>query len=206
MLAVKLTVASQGWCAVMYEFYFEKDVVTKGSPVDGGHRHDWENVVVFIQNDEVKGVATSCHTGYGNADFTGDVRFEGTHPLVVYHKDGAASHCIRTANDGEDPENEKDVWFKAPLVGWNGWPGTTRDSLNGGWPGGVSPKLDFEFGDKLFDAMIAFSPTIVSSTPSLRLMRRLILYRRRMSSTPTSMLKAPPCDASVCNMMKDGMK
>lgn len=179
-----------GWCAIMYEYYFEKDVVTKGSPVDGGHRHDWENVVVFTQNGELKGVATSCHSGYGNAEYS--PRTDGTHPLVVYHKDGVESHCIRTANDGEDPENDKGVWFRAPLVGWNGWPGSTRDSLNEGWPGGVGPKLDFEFGDKLFDAMITFQPTIVSRPLGLFFpneQKRLTACRLPTSSTPMSMPK-----------------
>lgn len=58
-----------------YEYYFEKDVVS-GACVDPevelGHRHDWENVVVFVDDDVEIGslhmVASSCHGGY-NEDF-----------------------------------------------------------------------------------------------------------------------------------------
>ena len=58
-----------------YEYYFEKDVASGAcvdSDVEGGHRHDWENVVVFVDDDIENGslrmVAGSCHGGY-NEDF-----------------------------------------------------------------------------------------------------------------------------------------
>lgn len=44
-----------------YDFYFEKDVVANNVPIDAGHRHDWENVVVFLEGDQIKMVAPSCH-------------------------------------------------------------------------------------------------------------------------------------------------
>ncbi|KAF4318865.1 hypothetical protein BBO99_00004172 [Phytophthora kernoviae] len=54
-----------GRWAIMYSWYFPKD-----SPSTGlGHRHDWEHVVVWIDNPDVEnptilGVSPSAHSGY----------------------------------------------------------------------------------------------------------------------------------------------
>lgn len=41
----------QGRYAIMYSWYFPKDQVASGS-INGGHRHDWESVVIWIDNRE----------------------------------------------------------------------------------------------------------------------------------------------------------
>jgi hypothetical protein len=43
---------NNGWCAVMYGYYFEKDQKATGvvGP-SGGHKHDWERVVVWVQGE-----------------------------------------------------------------------------------------------------------------------------------------------------------
>lgn len=46
---------NNGFCAIMYEYYFEKDQSMGLS----GHRHDWENIVVFTDGDKVVRVAAS---------------------------------------------------------------------------------------------------------------------------------------------------
>ncbi|NED07792.1 hypothetical protein G3I55_39875, partial [Streptomyces sp. SID6648] len=58
------------------------------------------------------------------------VRFDGTHPKIVYHKDGISTHCFRlaTSND-EPPENHEGTWQYPPLVGWNGYPAGLREKL-----------------------------------------------------------------------------
>lgn len=116
-----------GWCAYLYDLYFEKDQAVPG--VDCcGHRHDIEHVVVWVSGDQVKFVSTSAH-----GDFTthpaGDVTFEGTHPRIVYHKDGALTHCFRLANSDEQPENHKGTWQRPALVGWGNFPAGIRDKL-----------------------------------------------------------------------------
>ena len=93
----------------MYGLYFEKDQAVIGSGL-GGHRHDWEHVVVWVQNDQVQYVSTSAH---GNFDIqTRDqMRFDGTHPKVVYHKDGIGTHAFRPANSNDEPpENHQGSW------------------------------------------------------------------------------------------------
>ncbi|MFF9283150.1 NPP1 family protein [Streptomyces griseosporeus] len=120
---------NNGWCAVMYGLYFEKDQALPGTSI-GGHRHDWEHVVVWVQDNQVKYVSTSNHGSF-TVHAASEVRFEGTHAKVVYHKDGIGTHCFRLANtNDEPPENHKGTWQYPPLVGWNGYPAGLRDKLS----------------------------------------------------------------------------
>ena len=59
------------------------------------------------------------------------VRFDGSHPKVVYHKDGPSTHFFRLANSNDEPpENHYHNWRYPPLVDWNGFPSTAlRDKL-----------------------------------------------------------------------------
>ncbi|KXX81227.1 hypothetical protein MMYC01_201422 [Madurella mycetomatis] len=139
---------NNGWCAIMYEYYFEKDQAICGSFL-GGHRHDWENIVVFVQNNQVKRVSPSCHGNYDKP--SNSPHKQGERVKMVYHKDGAGTHCFRTANSGDDNiENHTGQWFIGSLVGWTGWPSTgLRDKVMNTWSGGIGPKLDTEFADCL---------------------------------------------------------
>ena len=129
---------NNGWCAYAYALYFEKDQVIAN--IQSGHRHDWEHVVVWVQNDQARYVATSAH-GQFNVSAASAVRFEGTHAKVVYHKDGVGSHAFRLANANDEPaENHYHVWQYPTLVGWNGYPAGIRDKLSGA-----------DFGSAIFD-------------------------------------------------------
>ncbi|KAI1655053.1 NPP1-domain-containing protein [Daldinia decipiens] len=121
---------NNGWCAYLYDYYFEKDVALANFPFDPGHRNDWEHVVVFVQNDEAKVVAVSQHGGY-QVKSASDVRWDGTHPKVVYNKDGISTHDFRFANEGDDKiENDTGKWFYGALISYNGFPSTAlRDKL-----------------------------------------------------------------------------
>ncbi|WP_405468489.1 NPP1 family protein [Streptomyces canus] len=130
-----------GWCAVMYASYFEKDQATLG-PAAIGHRHDWEHVVVWILGDQVQYVSVSQHSGYQVAARSA-VRFDGSHPKIVYHKDGVSTHCFRFAGaNDEPPENATGGWFFPRLVGWNGYPAGYRDKLIGADFGSATLKID----------------------------------------------------------------
>ncbi|MCD7445556.1 NPP1 family protein [Streptomyces lincolnensis] len=120
---------NSGWCAYMYGLYFEKDQAIAGSSI-GGHRHDFEHVVVWVQNGTIQYVSTSNHGSFTVTAASG-VRFDGTHAKIVYHKDGASTHCFRLANSNDEPpENHKGTWQYPPLVGWNGYPAGLRDKLS----------------------------------------------------------------------------
>ncbi|MFJ8945312.1 NPP1 family protein [Streptomyces sp. NPDC102395] len=117
-----------GWCAYMYTLYFEKDQALPGSGI-GGHRNDWEHVVVWVQSGKVQYVSTSNHGGF-TVHPASSVRFEGTHPKAVYHKDGIRTHCFRLGNSNDEPpENHKGAWQYPALVGWNGYPAGVREKL-----------------------------------------------------------------------------
>ncbi|KAK4136134.1 NPP1-domain-containing protein [Trichocladium antarcticum] len=126
-----------GWCVHLYGYYFEKDVATAHF-VDTGHTHDWEHVAVWVRD-----TATTTTTG-ATAEFVAasqhgkfeirpaaQVRWDGDHPKMVFHKDGAGTHCFRFANAGDDAiENAKGVWFRGALVSYNGFPSAAvRDRL-----------------------------------------------------------------------------
>ncbi|EGX56835.1 secreted protein [Streptomyces zinciresistens K42] len=129
---------NNGWCAYMYDLYFEKDQALPGISL-GGHRNDWEHVVVWVQNETVQYVSTSNHGSY-TVHPASTVRFEGTHPKIVYHKDGIRTHTFRLANSNDEPpENHKGTWQYPPLVGWNGYPAGVRDKL-----------VSYDFGSATF--------------------------------------------------------
>ncbi|MFJ5234451.1 NPP1 family protein [Kitasatospora sp. NPDC088391] len=143
---------NNGWCAVVYASYFEKDQATLG-PAAIGHRHDWEHVVVWIKDDTVQYVSVSQHSGYQVAARSA-IRFDGTHPKIVYHKDGVSTHDFRFANtNDEPPENATGAWFSPRLVGWDGYPAGYRDKLLAADFGAATIKI----GDGPFQYALAHS-------------------------------------------------
>jgi hypothetical protein len=116
---------NNGWCAYMYGLYFEKDQATIG-----GHRHDWEHAVVWVQNNQPLYVSVSAHGNFTTYP-RDQVRWDGTHPKIVYHKDGVSTHVFRLGNpNDEPPENHYATWQYPALVGWNGYPAGIRDRLS----------------------------------------------------------------------------
>ncbi|MFF5482078.1 NPP1 family protein [Streptomyces sp. NPDC012935] len=132
---------NNGWCAVMYASYFEKDQITLG-PAALGHTHDWEHVIVWISNNQAEYVSVSQHNTYQLAARSA-IRFDGTHPKIVYHKDGVSSHCFRFAGTNDEPaENATGTWFFPRLVGWEGYPAGYRDKLMSADFGSATIKID----------------------------------------------------------------
>ncbi|MGI5122681.1 NPP1 family protein [Marinactinospora thermotolerans] len=113
-----------GWCAYMYALYFEKDQTLPGCC---GHRHDLEHVVVWVRDGQAHYVSASAHGDYHTRPAS-QVRWEGTHAKIVYHKDGASTHAFRFAAAHDDPpENHYGQWQYPDLVGWEGYPPGIRD-------------------------------------------------------------------------------
>lgn len=136
------TRCNNNWCAFVYDYYFEKDVAVQHVIDAGGHRHDWEHIIVFVEGgSNARIVAVSQHKDYEtrNADDSA-VRWDGEHPKVVYNKDGGTTHCFRFANaDDDNIENAKGVWFRGALIDYySGFPGNTRDTLMSHDFGGAS--------------------------------------------------------------------
>ncbi|KAK3989619.1 necrosis inducing protein [Cladorrhinum sp. PSN332] len=149
---------NNGFCGIMYEYYFEKDANVCGIG-SVGHTHEWENIIVFTKDDQVVRVSPSTHGKHTNG--RNDARFlDGTHPKLVYHKEGTfGSHNYRHANEGDERiENPTGNWVLGPLVGFSNWPsGDIRTKVLDGksWSGdgGIRPKLsDADFAFNLREA------------------------------------------------------
>jgi len=103
--------------------------------IDVGHTHDWEHIGVVVKgNDTLVRVSASQHSGR-EIKSAGDssLRMDGNHPKMIYHKDGASTHCFRFANEGDDKiENHRGVWFRGSLIDWEyGFPSTSvRDAYS----------------------------------------------------------------------------
>ncbi|GAA2480168.1 NPP1 family protein [Winogradskya humida] len=154
---------NNGWCAIVYASYFEKDQTLNGCC---GHRHDFEHVISWVNQstNQVEYVTNTVHSGVQT--FTrSQIRFDGTHPKVVYHKDGCCNtHFFRLAGTGDEPpENHYHDWRYPPIVDWNGWPSTTlRDKLMNADFGSATIKItDGRFVDLLTNSKpsaIPFNP------------------------------------------------
>lgn len=120
---------NNGWCVYLYDYYFEKDVGIPKVIDAGGHRHDWEHIAVWVKDGKAEWVCTSAHGKYSKKR-TGDLLWDGTHPKIVYHKDGGLTHAFRFATSADDVvENHKGVWFRGALVNYSGFPSGVRDKL-----------------------------------------------------------------------------
>ncbi|KAK5989407.1 NLP effector protein 10 [Cladobotryum mycophilum] len=145
------TRCNNGWCAYMYAHYFEKDVALEHSVGElAGHRHEWEEIVVFVKNGESKPafVAASAHNDYDTKPAS-EVRFDGSHAKIVYHKGGIGTHSFRFANPSDDKiENAKGQWIRGALIDYNSWPSNqVRDKMAATFNGGG---IKFKLTDGLF--------------------------------------------------------
>ncbi|RBQ14077.1 hypothetical protein DP939_42640 [Spongiactinospora rosea] len=123
---------TNGWCAHMYDLYFQKDQTTQPGCDVCGHTHDWEHTIVWTKDDKAEYVATSLHGDY-DIKKAADVEFlDGTHPKIVYHKDGGFTHGFRFADANHPLQNHYRRWHLPDLVSWEGYPSTrVRDTLAG---------------------------------------------------------------------------
>lgn len=138
-----------GWCAYVYDLYFEKDQAVPGIDCCG-HRHDIEHVVIWVRDDQARYVSVSEHGDYA-VHPRSEVAWEGTHAKIVYHKDGIGTHCFRIAGSDEVPENHYGTWQYPDLVSWENYPAGIRDQLMGADFGAAS----FAISDGAFASNLA---------------------------------------------------
>ncbi|KAI1631624.1 necrosis inducing protein [Biscogniauxia mediterranea] len=107
---------NNGWCAYLYDYYFEKDVVVPYAADAGG------------PPPRLGTLPCSCRTTRRS--------MSASRSMAVYHKDGGTTHNFRFANEDDDNiENDKGVWFLGALVLYNGFPSdAVRDAMvNNDW-------------------------------------------------------------------------
>ena len=52
--------------------------------------------MVWVQNNQAQYVSTSAHGGFTTYG-RDQIRWDGNHPKIVYHKDGLSTHAFRPA-------------------------------------------------------------------------------------------------------------
>ncbi|TYZ68441.1 hypothetical protein PybrP1_008936 [[Pythium] brassicae (nom. inval.)] len=135
-------VAYKGKWAIMYSWYFPKD-----SPFTQlGHRHDWEHVVVWIDNPDAAnpkllGVSPSAHSGYSKYAPPKAGTVAGTSVKVDYKSKGVVNHALdSTSTAGE----------QQPLIMWDQLTPAARTALENAKFGSANvPMKDGNFMAKL---------------------------------------------------------
>ncbi|POM79666.1 LOW QUALITY PROTEIN: Hypothetical protein PHPALM_2604 [Phytophthora palmivora] len=119
-----------GVWAIMYAWYFPKD-----SPSTGlGHRHDWEHVVVWIDNPDVPepkilAVTPSAHSGY-SAQVPPDAdKVEGNSVKVNYESSWPINHALESTTKGGDYQ-DLIMWHQLTDAARQGLQNTNFGSAN----------------------------------------------------------------------------
>ncbi|KAF2439916.1 NPP1-domain-containing protein [Karstenula rhodostoma CBS 690.94] len=132
-----------GAYAIMYSWYMPKD-----SPSSGlGHRHDWENVVVWLSSASttatIRGVAISAHGDYQK---TSSPSLDGTRPKIGYISYFPVNHQLISTSDkgGEQP-----------LIAWESMTAAARTAIENTDFEDATPSFrDSNFQSYLADAII----------------------------------------------------
>ncbi|KAG2984103.1 hypothetical protein PC118_g9051 [Phytophthora cactorum] len=126
----------------MYSWYFPKD-----SPSSGlGHRHDWEHVIVWIDNPSVENpkilaVTPSAHDGYSKEVPPKADCVDGTSVKVNYESQWPVNHALGSTSKGGDFQD---------LIMWDQLSENARRAMNGvGWGKANTPFNDGNFKPKL---------------------------------------------------------
>ncbi|KAK8205029.1 necrosis inducing protein [Phyllosticta capitalensis] len=104
--------------AIMYSWYWPKDEPSTGI----GHRHDWEAIVVWIDdetssNPTILGVAASAH---GDFSTTTSPNLSGTRPLIKYESIWPVDHSLGFTST---------VGGEQPLIAWESLPTAAQTAL-----------------------------------------------------------------------------
>ncbi|KAL9087778.1 MAG: hypothetical protein Q9159_003461 [Coniocarpon cinnabarinum] len=127
---------------IMYSWFMPKDEPENGI----GHRYDWENIVVWIDNPNVAapkllGVAASAH---GDYQANTSPSLTGTSPLIEYISYFPIDHQLAFTST---------VGGQQPLVAWENLTTAARNTLNSfDFGSGVVPFKDSNFNDDLAQA------------------------------------------------------
>jgi Necrosis inducing protein (NPP1) len=135
---------ADGLCAHMYALYFPKDQgVLGGVATPGvGHRHEWENVVVWVKNGSVAAVSFSRHSGY-DVRKPEEVTLAGTSVIAKYGRQSSGTHSFWPGTDGGTP-------FPAPVSFDSVTPAAHETLNNPSTFGGIDfPERDDMFARKL---------------------------------------------------------
>jgi len=146
-------------CAIMYSWFMPKDMPPSGI---GGHRYEWEGIVVWLDSCHVGArivsINYSMHGGWSvnNAPptWTGSYGYTGfgVHPLVYYHSPN------KLLDHHPDP-----TWRQGgtqPLSGWDYLPAPAKNAINNFNFGAATPPLK-DGGTFLHNLQAAHAATVI---------------------------------------------
>ncbi|KAF9876595.1 necrosis inducing protein [Colletotrichum karsti] len=111
-----------GRFAIMYAWYFPKDMPNDGVSV-GSHRHDWESVVVWLNNPAVADptILGGAASGHGQFKKTETPQKEGDSVKVEYFTQTLTNHELQfTDTTGKT----------YPVLDWDAMPAAMQTALN----------------------------------------------------------------------------
>jgi hypothetical protein len=136
-----------GKCAIMYAWYFPKDQNVNG-PANKGHRHDWEDIVVWLNTcttgGKIQQISYSQHGSYQKVAYNspGGLKLSGTHPKVNYGQHGGILDHNVSPTDNQGGTQ--------PGIAWQTMTQASRNTLSGyNFGAAVVPFKDSEFTKNL---------------------------------------------------------
>ncbi|KAG9410061.1 hypothetical protein AC1031_018096 [Aphanomyces cochlioides] len=110
-----VTSGGSKYCGHFFAYYFLKDQLFP--LVESGHRHDFEQVVVWTINGKVTHGTYSTHGDMVTAPESEIPKQDG-HLKFVYHKDGVQTRCFRFAKHNEVAENPAGTFVLPTVASW----------------------------------------------------------------------------------------
>ena len=135
-----------GFCGHMFVYYMPKD---NGVPFPSlGHRHDFEEIVVWTKDGEFIGAAYSRH---GDYSYHNNPHMSGGRVNPTYKIDGVTHSMGAIANNDK---GKGTVW---PVASWELMTSKARQALNdsSNFSNGVFAARDDNFIDKLNEARLS---------------------------------------------------
>ncbi|TGO25517.1 hypothetical protein BPAE_0078g00160 [Botrytis paeoniae] len=138
---------SGGRYGIMYAWYFPKDQPASGNVV-GGHRHDWEHVVVWVNNPALPNptLIGAAASGHGSLKKTTNPQRQGDRVKVEYYVSFPTNHELQfTDTLGRD----------LPMMWYDFLPAASKTALqNTSFGKAVCPFNDANFANNLAKAAI----------------------------------------------------
>lgn len=126
--------------AIMYSWYMPKDQTVDGVST-GAHRHDWENVVVWL-SDPAGSVLGGSASGHGEFKKTTGALPGGDTPQVEYFASFPTNHELQFTNT---------VGVKLAVSDWDAMPTAAKTAIQNTDFGSASPP----FKDGSFESNLA---------------------------------------------------
>ncbi|KAI1030695.1 hypothetical protein LB503_012995 [Fusarium chuoi] len=138
-----------GKLAIMYAWYWPKDQPADGNLVSG-HRHDWENVVVFIDNYQSPGATLYAAAASGHGDYkkTKNPQRKGNNVMAEYFTSFGKNHELQFKTSPGRTYWIYDWAAMTPAARQGLITGPSRDPKKP-WGSANVPFIDANFGNNL---------------------------------------------------------